>query len=222
MSAGVLPHLGILIPAAGRGERLGLGEKALLELDGRPLLHWLVAKARRVATEVIVAVPPGCTESWAVHCAGCRLVEGGTTHLRSMEILVRASTSPLLMNVNVAMPFTSGRLMQAVAAAADLHGCAAAGLPPDVPVLRTRDAQVTEVMDRGGFALAQGPNAYRRGLLLDLCDTATQEEWRLQSFLQIAALRGHRIQIVPGEKANIKITDAEDWALAAHLTRFLR
>ena len=46
-----------LIPAAGTGERLGMGPKGLLELQGRPLLCWLADKALQVAGEVLVAVP---------------------------------------------------------------------------------------------------------------------------------------------------------------------
>ena len=46
-----------LIPAAGTGERLGMGPKGFLELQGRPLLCWLADKALQVADEVLVAVP---------------------------------------------------------------------------------------------------------------------------------------------------------------------
>ena len=49
----------VLIPAAGTGERMGMGPKALLLLDGRPVLEWVVRKAMRLADEVIVACPAG-------------------------------------------------------------------------------------------------------------------------------------------------------------------
>jgi len=46
-----------LIPGAGTGERLGLGPKAFLQLQDRPLLYWVAERALQVADEVLVALP---------------------------------------------------------------------------------------------------------------------------------------------------------------------
>ncbi|MFX6427813.1 NTP transferase domain-containing protein, partial [Acinetobacter baumannii] len=45
----------VLIPAAGNGERLGLGPKAFLRVGGKTLLEWAV-EAFKEAAEVLVAL----------------------------------------------------------------------------------------------------------------------------------------------------------------------
>ena len=62
----------VLVPAAGSGERMGLGPKALLELNGRPVLEWVVRKAMAIAVEVIVACPPGVNPALAAGCTAAR------------------------------------------------------------------------------------------------------------------------------------------------------
>lgn len=221
MSATRIDDLSIVIPAAGGGERLGLGPKALLRLDGQPLLHWLCAKARSLSPEVIVAVPPGCLTTWAGHCPGCRLIEGGATHLASMTRLIEAATLPLLMNLNVSMPFTPLTLMRTVAEAARTNGIAGAFLPLELPLARIVEGRVSQLLPRQQTGIAQGPNAYRRQYLLDLIARADAEDWRRQSFLEIALRHGHAISAVPGVKTNIKLTTPEDWRQAQLLKDYL-
>jgi 2-C-methyl-D-erythritol 4-phosphate cytidylyltransferase len=216
-----IDDLSIVIPAAGGGERLGLGPKALLLLDGRPLLHWICAKARALSPEVIVAVPPGCLSDWAAHCPGCRLIEGGETHLASMARLIQAASLSWLMNLNVSMPFTPPHLMRAVAEAAKADGIAGAFLPLELPLASIVDGKVRQLLPRRQTGIAQGPNAYRRQYLLDLIARADDEDWGRQSFLEIALRHGHAISAVPGEKTNIKITTPEDWRQAQHLKEYL-
>lgn len=221
MSTARVDDLSVVIPAAGDGERLGLGPKALLPLAGQPLLRWISAKARALSPEVIVAVPPGCLKTWAAHCPGCRLIEGGATHLASMTRLIEAATLPWLMNLNVSMPFTPLALMHAVAAAAKAEGIAGAFLPLELPLANIVAGKVTQLLPRQQTGIAQGPNAYRRQILLDLIARADAEDWRRQSFLEIALRHGHAIATVPGVKTNIKITTPEDWRQAQLLKEYL-
>ena len=82
-------QVAVLVPAAGRGERLGLGPKVGLELGGRPLLDWVVDKALQVGDRVIVACTPGATAP-----SGCTRIEGGPTRQDSVLRLVRAADRP--------------------------------------------------------------------------------------------------------------------------------
>lgn len=218
--------LSIIIPAAGQGSRLGLGPKALLELNGRSLLHWLSQKALQLASEVIVAIPPDADpDLWATHCPGCRMIQGGDSHLKTMSLLIQQCTQAWVMNMNIAMPFTSRQLARRVADAA-MHGgressIAAAFLELDLPLAQQSEQQVAELIARGNLGIASGPNCYSRQLLCDLIAAADRQDWQQQSFLQIAMHHGHSIQTVPGEKSNIKITHPTDWEFAQHLKELL-
>jgi len=221
MSEAALQDLSILIPAAGQGERLGLGPKALLRIGGRSLLSWVSAKALRCAGEVLVAAPPGRCGEWAAECPGCRVIEGSGSHLLSLAALVRASTRPWVLNLNVSLPFVSTLKIHEVTAAARVTGIAGAFLEADLPVARVAGGLVSELIPRREAGLAQGPNAYGREILLRLIEGADERDWAMQSFLEVALRRGLRVAAVPGDRNNIKVTCPEDWALAQHLAPLL-
>lgn len=71
------PQMSALVPAAGAGTRLGLGPKALLEIDGKPLLRSLVDRLLRVANEVVLAVPASHLAHFRSAYPDCRCIEGG-------------------------------------------------------------------------------------------------------------------------------------------------
>ena len=90
-----------LVPAAGRGERLGPGQpKALRPLLGEPLLVHAVRRlaAADLVDEVIVAVPPDRTRDVAAMLDGAdiatrvrvRVVAGGETRVASVRAMLDA------------------------------------------------------------------------------------------------------------------------------------
>lgn len=216
-----LGDLAILIPAAGMGERLGMGPKAYLELEGRSLVAWLVRKARSVAAEVIIALPPGAPDILPGDGPGCRIIQGGASRQETIDRLVAATTAPWVLVQDVARPFVSTALLRAVAAAARECGCAGAFLQPEVPVARILDGVVVEHFRPDQVGIFQAPQAFERRLLLEVLATAAAEGWSEQSTLQLVLRAGRPVRVVPGEKTNIKLTTAEDWKQAASLTECL-
>ena len=114
-----------LVLAAGQGERLGLGPKALLTLDGRTLIDRAVGAVRDVARRVIAGVPPErLDECRALLGADVTVVAGGATRLDTEILLVEASSAPLLVLHDVVHPFTTAELARQVVAAARERGAA--------------------------------------------------------------------------------------------------
>ena len=216
-----LLDLSILIPAAGRGERLGQGPKAFLPLDGKPLISWLARKALEVGSEVIIAVPPDHLGPLSVLCPGCRGIPGGATRQETIARLVEASTKPWLLVQDVARPFATVGLMRAVVAAARATGVAGAFLQPDVPVARIEDGCVLEYFRPDQVGVFQAPQAFERGLLLRVLAQATAQGWFEQSTLQLVLRAGLSVRAVPGEKTNLKLTTLEDWRMAPSLKEWL-
>lgn len=211
-----------LIAAAGSGQRLGLGPKGFLELQGRPLLCWLADKLLQVADEVLVAVPAAQLETAAALLPRCTMIEGGETRHASVQRLVEACIGDWLLLHDAARPFASVALFRAALDAARETGCAATLLDPEVPVARVRDGLLMEAHPPGMMGISQTPQVYSRQAMHRMQALAAQHGWQPQSTMQMALLAGERVRAVRGEKTNIKITTPEDWAVVQHLENLLR
>ena len=211
-----------LIPSAGTGERLGMGPKGFLELQGRPLLCWLADKALQVAEEVLVAVPAAHVDEAARMLPACRVIAGGATRHDSVARLARAASGEWCLVHDAARPFASVALFRGVLSAARATGCAGAFLDPEVPVARIGGGFVLQGFERDEVAVFQSPQVLARALLLDLIARAEAAGQRTQSTLQLALQAGVPVAAVPGEKHNIKLTTQHDWRHAALLEDHLR
>ena len=117
-----------IVPAAGRGERLGPGEpKALRELAGQPLLVHAVralAEARSVAV-IVVAAPPeeeSRVSRLLLPVAGdteLHVVEGGDTRQQSVSSALRALPDDVdvVLVHDAARPLVPDEVIDAVAGA---------------------------------------------------------------------------------------------------------
>ncbi len=204
-----------LIPAAGAGERLGLGPKAFLEVDGRPLLCWITERALQVADEVLVTVPANLVDAATAMLPACRVMTGGATRQDSIALLAGQASGEWLIVHDAARPFASLALLQAVLEAARRTGCAGAFLDPEVPVARLRDGRVVEAYAHDEVGVFQSPQAFsRENMRAMLACQADVPGWYGQSTIQLALLAGVPVHVVPGEKTNIKITTMDDWQRA--------
>lgn len=220
-----MKRLSALIPAAGQGMRLGMGPKAWLELDGRPVLVWLAQKLERIADEVVVAVAAAdMAQAHAMrqrYGLSIRLIEGGATRQASITLLVEASGGQYVLIQDAARPFVSLKLAQAVTHAALLHGAAAALLPLEVPVARLSDGWAVAHAPAQNMALFHGPQAFLRAPLLEVVQDARSSGHQQQSIGQLWLDAGRSLHAVVGEKTDIKLTTPEDWLLAQTYKEFL-
>lgn len=211
----------IIVPAAGGGERLALGPKAWLELDGRPLLDWVARKALSISAEVLVAVPPGDVPRAAAFCPGCQCIEGGATRQATIGRMLEQARRDWVLVLDVARPFASRALMRAVLDKARETGVAGAFLAPDVPVAQVAGGRVVGHFERHEIGIFQAPQAFARSLLEDVYARAVTEGWQAQSTMQLALRAGRDVGVVAGERQNIKITTPQDWRVAQLLSEYL-
>lgn len=169
-----------VVPAAGRGERLGPGlPKALRELSGVPMLVHAVralSQARRVSLVVVAAPPDDVAEVQSlldVHLTGpaeLLVVPGGRTRQDSVRIALQAlpdDVSVVLVH-DAARPLVPSELVDAVAAAV------CAGSPAVVPCLPLADTvkradaagRVVETLRRDELRAIQTPQGFRREVLV--------------------------------------------------------
>lgn len=215
----------VVIVAAGSGSRVGASvNKVLLPLGGRPVLAWSVraALAASAVTRVVVVVRPGevdaVSEALAPHLGDAEvlLVPGGATRhasewaaLRTLEPAIAAGEVEVVAIHDGARPLAGTALFDAVVAAARTHG-GALPVTPLTGVLPRTDRELVAVQTPQAFAARTLWDAYRRA------DAEGFEGTDTASCLERYAA-GTPIAAVPGTAANLKVTYAEDLALAARL-----
>jgi 2-C-methyl-D-erythritol 4-phosphate cytidylyltransferase len=92
------------------------------------------------------------------------------------------------------------------------------GVIPGVPVSDTikiaREGTVAETLDRSNLWAVQTPQAFRLGLLRRLHDSPEEFLRAATDDASLVERDGGRIEVVAGEKTNIKLTSPEDLVLA--------
>jgi 2-C-methyl-D-erythritol 4-phosphate cytidylyltransferase len=81
------PRVDVLVLAAGRGERLGVGDKAFLHLGGMTLLERALAGCQVAGGPLFVAVPAGrVADAKALSPPGTAIIEGGPTRSATLRL----------------------------------------------------------------------------------------------------------------------------------------
>jgi 2-C-methyl-D-erythritol 4-phosphate cytidylyltransferase len=213
-----------IVPAAGRGERLGPGApKALRLLGGVPLLVHAVRNlaAARLVDLVVVAAPPDDVVAvralLADHHTGATLhvVPGGATRPESVRAALAALPDAVgvVLVHDAARPLAPVELIDAVASAVRAGADAVVpGLPVTDTVKRVDGDVVTETVDRSVLRSVQTPQGFRRAVLeeahLDLSDGGHTDDAGL------VERAGYAVIVVPGAEEAFKVTRPLDLVLA--------
>ena len=219
-----LSAVGVVVPAAGAGVRMGAGPaKQFRHLGGAPVVVQTLRAllACPLVEHAVVAVPAAGVEATAALLAGyevgATVVAGGATRGASVRLGMEA-LPPAVATVLVhdaVRPFVTTSLVARVAAAVAEHGAAAAAVPVADTLRRAADGALGATVERDGLWAMQTPQGARRDLLSEayarLGDDASTDE----AGLLLAA--GTPVHIVEGDARNLKLTRASDAALAEAL-----
>jgi len=211
-----------VVVAAGSGTRLGAGgPKAFVEVAGRRLVDWALDGAARNADRVVVVVPAGGQASpVGTSLEGADVVVTGADS-RSGSVrcglgaMPEADDDDVVVIHDAARPLATDDLYGAVVAAV-VHG--ADGAVPGVPVADTLkrvgdDTAVVETVERHGLVAVQTPQAFRVGTLRR-AHAAAPEASDDAGLVEAA---GGRVEVVPGDVRNRKVTTPDDLAVVAAL-----
>jgi 2-C-methyl-D-erythritol 4-phosphate cytidylyltransferase len=213
-----------IVPAAGRGERLGPGApKALRLLAGVPLLVQAVRNlaAARLVDLVVVPAPPdqvtAVRDLLADHHTGATLhvVPGGPTRPESVRAALAALPDAVTVVLvhDAARPLAPVELIDTVASAVRAGADAVVpGLPVTDTVKRVDGDVVTETVERSVLRSVQTPQGFRRAVLeeahLDPSDGGITDDAGL------VERAGHPVIVVPGAEEAFKVTRPLDLVLA--------
>lgn len=220
-----------VIPAAGRGVRLGPGTpKALRALNGTPMLVHAVramAASRAVSLVVVVAPPDGAPEVKLLldaHALPERtdylVVPGGDSRQESVRLGLDALPDHItaVLVHDAARPLVPEETVDAVVAA--VHG----GAPAVVPALPLADTvkqvepaakgepeSVVATPDRAVLRAVQTPQGFDRATLVRAHDTVTDNVTDDASMVEQLGLP---VVVVPGHEEAFKVTRPLDLVLA--------
>ena len=219
------PRVVAIIPAGGRGSRMG-GErpKQYLLLGGRPLL-WHVLncfeESSLVGGIVLVLRPEDMDycRCQVLEPGGFRkiraVVPGGRERCDSVGAGLQA-TGPedeIVVVHDAVRPFVSQALLQRVIEAAVAHRAAIAGLPVRETIKQVEGGRIVQTPDREGLWSAQTPQAFHRDLLLEAHACMPPGVGATDDAVLVERL-GCGVRMVEGDAANLKITTPEDLAWA--------
>jgi 2-C-methyl-D-erythritol 4-phosphate cytidylyltransferase len=229
------------MPAAGRGTRLGADlPKQYLMLAGRSMLEWSVQTflIDAACRGLVVALAPD-DEHWSQVRSRLQRVPieavGGAERADSVRAALQrlqasgVAAEEWVLVHDAARPCVSAAeihaLLSAVGSVAEpltgRVGALAGGLlalPVTDTLKRDRSgaglATSRETVAREGLWRALTPQMFRLGALLSALDAALAAGRRPTDEAQAMEWQGAQPLLVAGESTNLKVTTAQDWALA--------
>ena len=206
-----------IVPAAGRGERLGSDmPKAFAPCAGRPLLEWSLDVLEAVCDRVVVAVPPG-------EPLGPGRVLGGEHRSESVRAALSAAPEARVAVVHdAARPLVTRELVEACIAAVeggDFDGAVAAAPVSDTVKEAGADGRVMRTLDRSRLWSAQTPQAFRADVLRRALDANPDAVAAATDDASLVEAIGGTVRIVEAPPENIKVTRELDLRLAEQLLR---
>ncbi|HKY18166.1 MAG TPA: bifunctional 2-C-methyl-D-erythritol 4-phosphate cytidylyltransferase/2-C-methyl-D-erythritol 2,4-cyclodiphosphate synthase [Rhizomicrobium sp.] len=216
-----MPRIAVLIVAAGKGERAGLGlPKQYERLGGQPMLRRTVQAFAGYPVQVVIGA--GQQDLAAAALAGLDMpppVLGGATRQQSvrrgLEALSEDAPDYVLIH-DAARPLISRSVIARVVDALQAGADGALPMVAASDTLRRKDANGRwSLVPRDNLYRAQTPQGFAYGKILTAHrDHAAQD---VTDDVALAELAGLKVQMVEGEERNIKVTRKEDFALAESL-----
>ena len=230
--AGSPPDVGVVIVAAGSGERAGPGgPKQFRTIGGVPMLLRALRPflARSDVGKVVVTLPSGVAQQpphWLADLLGERVagVSGGDTRAASVRagLDVLGELPAVVLVHDAARPFVDAATIAAVIDRARSGVGAVAAVPVGDTVKDVDDdGRVARTVPRGRLWRAQTPQGFPGAMLV-----AGYARWPADApaptdDAEAVARAGFPVEVVPGSVFNLKVTTEEDWRLAEALAREL-
>lgn len=214
-----------LIPAAGRGERLGPGvPKALRDIGGIPMLvHAVKAIASCPAvTIVIVAAPHDSVDEVAALLgqqdlpADVHVVAGGDTRVESVAraLINLPDDVDVVLVHDAARPLVPEEVVSSVVASVRSGHDAVVPVLPVVDTIKSVDGDddVVATLDRSRLRAVQTPQGFRRDVL-QRAHAIADDEGITDDAGMVEAL-GVTVHVVPGHEEALKVTRPFDVVVA--------
>lgn len=222
-------RLWLVVPAAGRGRRMGAElPKQYLMLGGRPVLAHTLARLHQAFPQAKLCL---CLDPDDVHFdpvwvpfAEWRRTPGGAERADSVRqalsaLAGEARDEDLVLVHDVARPCVTLAALARLAAALREDPVGALLATPVADTMKRDDGRqrIARTESRDGLWQAQTPQGFRYGLLRRALHEAAVGDVGVTDEASAVEALGLSPRLVPGRRDNIKITHPEDLALAGHI-----
>jgi 2-C-methyl-D-erythritol 4-phosphate cytidylyltransferase/2-C-methyl-D-erythritol 2,4-cyclodiphosphate synthase len=213
-----------ILVAGGSGARIADGDptpKQFRLLQGKPVFGWSLESLLRCdkVGVIVVVVPPGeraMAERLVAPDPRVVFTDGGATRTASVRSgLAQLTSRPpgKVLIHDAARPGLSVDIVEALIEALDDTDAAAPALPV-IDALKSKSGDGVRSVARDGLFRVQTPQAFRYGVLRAGYDRAPDDAVDDLALIEQA---GARIVLIPGRQELMKITQAEDFAIASRL-----
>lgn len=215
-------RVAVLLLAGGRGARAGFAAPKQLEhLGGKPVLRWSIdafAAHPAIETGVMVASEEVANAAGAVP-NGWRLAPAGTERQQSVANGLAAlgdwPDDAIVLVHDTARPGVTGAVIDRLLVALQTADGAIPTLPVPDTLVGQSDSEVGAVVDRGGLARVQTPQAFRIGALRRA--HAAADGIAATDDAQLLQALGLSVTAVEGDERLHKLTYAGDMAILSGL-----
>lgn len=218
-----------LIPAAGRGERMG-GEvkKPFLLLNDKPIIVHTLSRFQRcdLIDEIIPIVSAEDVDrTWRIvrkyeFTKVTKVVSGGETRQRSVYNGLRTlgeKTDVVVIHDGV-RPFVTDEIIRGCVERAFKAGAAIAAVPVKDTIKEVSpEGIVLHTLERSRLWAIQTPQVFRKKLILKAHELALERGIEATDDAALVEMMGGKVHVVMGSYENIKITTPEDLILARTL-----
>ena len=222
----------LIIVAGGKGVRMG-GDlpKQFQLLDGKPLVMVTIENmyAMDVTMRIILVLPKEQMQLWEELCAEyefkvpVKVVTGGTTRFHSVQTGLAAieDQEEALVGVHDGVrPFLAMKVFDELFREAAINGAVVPVIPVYESMRRFIGGQgATEPVPRDRYRLVQTPQVFKLSLM-----RRAYEQLYMENFTDDASVvenLGEPVQIVDGNRENIKITTPYDFVVAKAIVECL-
>ena len=223
-------HKYAIIVAGGKGERMGSETpKQFLELSGKPILMHTIEKFKSTfpTIEIILALPENQIDFWKELCSlhkfdinSHQLVFGGKTRFHSVKnalelvkqesvVAIHDGVRPLVSSETIIKCFNGAESNSNAIPSTDV-----------VESLRqvSKQDNSNKAVTRSCYKLIQTPQCFSSAIILKAYQQSFDEKFTDDA--SVVEALGEKINLVEGNKENIKITSPIDLKIAEALLRF--
>jgi len=218
-------HKVVIIVAGGKGERMGASTpKQFLELAGKPILMHTLEKFKQAvpSIEIILALPENQIDFWEelfhkyqFTKVRHQIVKGGQTRFHSAQNALSLIKQKSIVAIHDGVrPLVSEETILRCFSEAENKGNA-------IPVVEVVDSlrhfskqpKRNEAVSRNCYKIVQTPQCFTSELILKAYNQDFDKLFTDDA--TVVEKLGETINLVPGNRENIKITTAEDLIIAA-------
>ncbi|MEF8864234.1 MAG: 2-C-methyl-D-erythritol 4-phosphate cytidylyltransferase [Salinibacter sp.] len=220
-------EVAVLIPAAGRGRRLGGRPKQFRVLGEHPVLVQVLLSFERhpAVGHAVVAAPKDrvaeVTDRVRAEGLGVltAVVGGGDSRQASVRHALRAVPDPVnrVLVHDAARPFVAAAQVTAVLQAVRTDGAASLAVPVADTLRRGDGDRFGDTVSREDLHRMQTPQGFRRQWLEQAHRHASSADVTATDDVALVQRMDHDVVPVAGSRRNFKITTPDDWMLAQQL-----